>query len=737
MKAGTVYTMRAASVVFEDEGSEVSLISAYDIKSYPTIVNVLSRDADTSPISIAGVELKSFDVTEVCDAGKGWIITPYNNWAYRLCKYWFIDREGYQKRYCNYTIKGWNDIIDVGCASCDSGTKYYIKHNLKSDENLVITQNGIEIPLHQLSTFENLYSVCVISATHPLILELSSESGQAWSIDSYVQIESFSGTVLFKTTYDDTSDPVKRIVFPLSKHEHHGDYKYYNTKLNDRSWTEQSFSDSGWNIGNIYDVQSTTITTYIRGTFTITEHTKSLILEITYQDGCLVFINGNMLENLNIGANPSYTQEALTASWIPTIKTYILNPFNFNPGEVNVVAIEYHKKNRGQKDGQVFADFFIYAAETDEDLIRSYLGDVTPQSFEVLFNRDDTEYTTTCDPLPEIKYKFEYSQLVTHYEFLTGDLTNGTMTSWIITGVTSDGDNILLHNVEYYEFESNSKYRFSIQQEYQFASITIKVTSCKSNSFSFKAIHYIAGKNSTDCDTDTIWYRHSVDNTAQYPCSLFFYNKEGTVTRKCTTSGWSSIDYSKCSICSNNGNRYYISKSYDNLDDCKNEKFSIKDGNTIIYDNNDAHCEENMNNTVLSFCIANTFTNIQLSLSSVKNTWDYGSSITVMDYSKFPIIQTTKDSEEFDTIAFPRIVSPFLDTWNYQLVTTTSTTGSYTFPFYRFDIADVEGMTLKKSFTLTDLSQIRQVIVVVYTNGGYKMEVNGYEIGKKNYPTYI
>lgn len=145
-------------------------------------------------------------------------------------------------------------------------------------------------------------------------------------------------------------------------------WKYYdagNAPANDGdgdTWKETTFDDTSWNTGNAQlgygdgdeatVISNSTYTGYFRKTFTAsTLHVamSDLDLDLTYDDGAVVYLNGSEIWRVNMpGGTINYgTFAASVSSDNDTATTLISNALVLG---TNVIAVEVHQSNSGSSD---------------------------------------------------------------------------------------------------------------------------------------------------------------------------------------------------------------------------------------------------------------------------------------------------------------------------------------------------------------------------------------------------
>lgn len=68
----------------------------------------------------------------------------------------------------------------------------------------------------------------------------------------------------------------------------------------------------------------------------------------------------------------------------------------------------------------------------------------------------------------------------------------------------------------------------------------------------------------------------------------------------------------------------------------------------------------------------------------------------------------------------------------------TDDTTEIAYNFYKsYKLNSAKELTFKKEVNIDNLNDILQIQVVIYTNGGYKLKLNNYEIGENNYPNIL
>ncbi len=146
-----------------------------------------------------------------------------------------------------------------------------------------------------------------------------------------------------------------------------GVWKYYDLAQqppNDgagNGWTEQGYDDSTWDSGNgqlgygdgdeMTVINNSTLTGYFRKTFQVTDSSifGSLVLNLLYDDGAVVYVNGNEVWRVNMpGGTISYGTFASGSSGDNATATKKIQ-MALTQGE-NIIAVEVHQRSAGSSD---------------------------------------------------------------------------------------------------------------------------------------------------------------------------------------------------------------------------------------------------------------------------------------------------------------------------------------------------------------------------------------------------
>ena len=159
-------------------------------------------------------------------------------------------------------------------------------------------------------------------------------------------------------------------------------------------WNDLTYDDSSWSIGNshlgygdgdeVTTINSNTYTVYVRHSFNVVDPSNysSLNLNLTYDDGAVVYLNGIEVWRVNLPTGPiSYgTFTPTTASDNSTISTTIADILQSG---TNVLAVEVHQRSATSSD--ISFDFKLSAnAAGQANVDRGpYLQKGTPNSVVV------------------------------------------------------------------------------------------------------------------------------------------------------------------------------------------------------------------------------------------------------------------------------------------------------------------------------------------------------------------
>ena len=127
------------------------------------------------------------------------------------------------------------------------------------------------------------------------------------------------------------------------------------------AWTEIDFNDSGWSSGEgpfgygsgahesatcntiLDDMQNSYLTVYFRKEFVVSDTNiiENLLLNLRYDDGIIIYINGTEVSSLNTPNPPYYNSMAPVNHEAENIESYTLfNPQNYLVQGTNVIAVQ-------------------------------------------------------------------------------------------------------------------------------------------------------------------------------------------------------------------------------------------------------------------------------------------------------------------------------------------------------------------------------------------------------------
>ena len=137
------------------------------------------------------------------------------------------------------------------------------------------------------------------------------------------------------------------------------------------AWREIDFDDSGWNSGEgpigygsgaheaatcntvLNDMQYSYLTVYLRNEFVISDTNviENLLLNLRYDDGIIISINGNEVLSLNAPDPPNYNSTAPVNHEAENIESYTLySPHNYLVEGTNVIAVQGFNVSLGSSD---------------------------------------------------------------------------------------------------------------------------------------------------------------------------------------------------------------------------------------------------------------------------------------------------------------------------------------------------------------------------------------------------
>ena len=133
-------------------------------------------------------------------------------------------------------------------------------------------------------------------------------------------------------------------------------------------WHQLSFDDSQWQNGNAElgfgdgdentvldfggDSRNKTATYYFRKYFALTSVDSSsfLTLNLIYDDGCVIYVNGQEVERVNMPSG-TITHTTFAASTVNNnASTSAIIPASFLESGINIIAIEMHNRSKGSSD---------------------------------------------------------------------------------------------------------------------------------------------------------------------------------------------------------------------------------------------------------------------------------------------------------------------------------------------------------------------------------------------------
>jgi phage baseplate assembly protein gpV len=145
------------------------------------------------------------------------------------------------------------------------------------------------------------------------------------------------------------------------------------------SWESLEYDESGWNMGftqagygdgdEITTIDDNALTVYYKKRFTIADPSlySTIAMDLLYDDGAVVYINGVEVWRVNIGPGiVNYNTFTLTTSSDNALINTLINNDVLIAGE-NVVAVEVHQRSASSSD--LSFDFSLEAFVTDQYVI--------------------------------------------------------------------------------------------------------------------------------------------------------------------------------------------------------------------------------------------------------------------------------------------------------------------------------------------------------------------------------
>ena len=160
------------------------------------------------------------------------------------------------------------------------------------------------------------------------------------------------------------------------------------------AWRELGYNDSSWSSGAAQlgygdDDEATTVTnngqvtTYFRHTFTLSDPSQwiSMFLDLTYDDGAVVYLNGTEVSRLELPATHNYLTQAIRGRYDNRDHQEVtIDPNLLRTGE-NVVAVEIHDYVNAQND--ISFDLLLSVNDSVELVRGPYLQQPTDSSIIV------------------------------------------------------------------------------------------------------------------------------------------------------------------------------------------------------------------------------------------------------------------------------------------------------------------------------------------------------------------
>jgi hypothetical protein len=185
---------------------------------------------------------------------------------------------------------------------------------------------------------------------------------------------------------------------------YNSEWKYYDvgnkpSDINGQSWISKSYNDNAWNSGNAElgygdgdeatTLNSSSITCYFRKDFNVTNANTitNLQLNLTYDDGAVVYLNGIQILAINMPLGPySYTNYSSSASADNAMTSAILA---FVPDEgLNVISVEVHQRDISSSDISFNLELKEFNSITPEVVRGPYLQNSNARQVKIKWRTD-------------------------------------------------------------------------------------------------------------------------------------------------------------------------------------------------------------------------------------------------------------------------------------------------------------------------------------------------------------
>ncbi len=203
-------------------------------------------------------------------------------------------------------------------------------------------------------------------------------------------------------------------------------------------WKDLLFDDSGWTSGPtgigygaldndtvLSDMQNSYLSVYARRGFYVEDHNTvgGLLLEMTYDDGFVAYLNGVEVARRNLaGTPPASTQAAASSLGSPGHEYFDLDPALLLSGN-NVLAVQMHNASLGDDDLTLLPALresgpYLQSVTSQSAILRWEMHQAAPSKARYR-QQGDTTWTEIDDPGPTARHVLQASGLApaTTYEY--------------------------------------------------------------------------------------------------------------------------------------------------------------------------------------------------------------------------------------------------------------------------------------------------------------------------------
>lgn len=237
-------------------------------------------------------------------------------------------------------------LLAVDCTSSEDYVKIYRVTTTWASEESFQIKNGASVlltsPVYANSETRTTEHCVQRTTNSQYSLELTDTYGDYWSAGSHVTFFGIRGNSFFKGYLHAT----KLDVYPLSLYypiNTNAVWKFKNG-VSDSDWMTYGYSDSSWTevtFGNSGSVSSTGAQ-YFRKQFTGMASMSSYELQIKFQYGCLVYVNGVEVLRDNLPSGPISSSTVSSGSYSSESNHGVLRNGNDIAGTNSVIAYELH-----------------------------------------------------------------------------------------------------------------------------------------------------------------------------------------------------------------------------------------------------------------------------------------------------------------------------------------------------------------------------------------------------------